>query len=151
MAAPAPPRGRGKTGVKDLNALAKLVYVLNCSPTWTTRAGGGGGGQLQRAWICFDRFNRLVPEVLSSARCGSGGLRRRRAGPAVSIEAAKSCEPDLRRLYYHEPGYLSRSELLEGRSIFRPITVAGPTSSDPRTSSAQKDAGAPQVLRLTHS
>jgi len=54
--APAGPAGTGKTeSVKDLsNALAKLVYVLNCSPDMDYKSLGAvwQGVSSSGAWIC---------------------------------------------------------------------------------------------------
>ena len=65
--APAGPAGTGKTeSVKDLsNALAKLVYVLNCSPDMDYKSLGAvwQGVSSSGAWICKQSraLTALVP------------------------------------------------------------------------------------------
>merc|ERR1719261_1647403 len=67
--APAGPAGTGKTeSTKDLaNALAKACYVINAAPEmdYLTMGNTYKGVSASGSWVCFDEFNRLVPEVLS--------------------------------------------------------------------------------------
>ena len=82
------------------------------------------------AWVCFDEFNRLIPEVLSvctvqfKAVCDgiSAGLVR------VTVEGDEiSLDPTCGAFITMNPGYLGRSELPEGlKALFRPMTVMVP-------------------------
>lgn len=82
------------------------------------------------AWVCFDEFNRLIPEVLSvctvqfKAVCDgiSAGLVR------VVVEGDEiSLDPTCGAFITMNPGYLGRSELPEGlKALFRPMTVMVP-------------------------
>ena len=82
------------------------------------------------AWVCFDEFNRLIPEVLSvctvqfKAVCDgiSTGVAR------VIVEGDEiSLDPTCGAFITMNPGYLGRSELPEGlKALFRPMTVMVP-------------------------
>ena len=82
------------------------------------------------AWICFDEFNRLIPEVLSVCtvqfKAVCDGCK---AGAAtVVIEGAEvRLDPTCGAFITMNPGYLGRSELPEGlKALFRPMTVMVP-------------------------
>lgn len=82
------------------------------------------------AWVCFDEFNRLIPEVLSvctvqfKAVCdgiSSGTVRIIVEGDEISLD------PTCGAFITMNPGYLGRSELPEGlKALFRPMTVMVP-------------------------
>ena len=82
------------------------------------------------AWVCFDEFNRLIPEVLSvctvqfKAVCDGiscGAVRIRVEGDEISLD------PTCGAFITMNPGYLGRSELPEGlKALFRPMTVMVP-------------------------
>ena len=82
------------------------------------------------AWVCFDEFNRLVPEVLSvctvqfKAVCDGiacAAVRIRVEGDEISLD------PTCGAFITMNPGYLGRSELPEGlKALFRPMTVMVP-------------------------
>ena len=82
------------------------------------------------AWVCFDEFNRLIPEVLSvctvqfKAVCDgidSGAVRIRVEGDEITLD------PTCGAFITMNPGYLGRSELPEGlKALFRPMTVMVP-------------------------
>jgi dynein heavy chain len=132
--APAGPAGTGKTETtKDLaNAAAKCVYVVNCSPEMDYKGLGNifKGVASSGAWICFDEFNRLVPEVLSVCTvqfksvcdgCKTESNECTIEGDAVFLN------PSCGAFITMNPGYLGRSELPEGlKALFRPITVMVP-------------------------
>jgi len=132
--APAGPAGTGKTeSTKDLSsALAKLIYVINCSPEMDYKGLGDifKGVASSGAWVCFDEFNRLIPEVLSvctvqyKAVCdgiAASAVRIRVEGDEVTLD------PTCGAYITMNPGYLGRSELPEGlKALFRPMTVMVP-------------------------
>lgn len=132
--APAGPAGTGKTETtKDLSsALAKAIYVFNCSPEMNYETLGNifKGLASSGCWGCFDEFNRLVPEVLSvcsvqfKAVCDGvkyGSARVIIEGDEVDLD------PTCGAFITMNPGYLGRSELPEGlKVLFRPITVMVP-------------------------
>ena len=82
------------------------------------------------AWVCFDEFNRLIPEVLSvctvqfKAVCDGiscSAVRIRVEGDEISLD------PTCGAFITMNPGYLGRSELPEGlKALFRPMTVMVP-------------------------
>ncbi|GMH84222.1 hypothetical protein TrST_g13493, partial [Triparma strigata] len=132
--APAGPAGTGKTeSTKDLSsALAKLIYVINCSPEMDYQGLGNifKGVASSGAWVCFDEFNRLIPEVLSvctvqyKSVCdgiAANSVRVRVEGDEVTLD------PTCGAYITMNPGYLGRSELPEGlKALFRPMTVMVP-------------------------
>ena len=82
------------------------------------------------AWVCFDEFNRLIPEVLSvctvqfKAVCDGIGIDSSR----IRIEGDEILlDPTCGAFITMNPGYLGRSELPEGlKALFRPMTVMVP-------------------------
>lgn len=132
--APAGPAGTGKTETtKDLSsALAKAIYVFNCSDQMDYKGMAGifKGLAASGSWGCFDEFNRLVPEVLSVCSVQfkavtdaiKGGRSR------FKIEGDEmDLDPTCGAFITMNPGYLGRSELPEGlKALFRPITVVVP-------------------------
>ena len=128
------PAGTGKTeSTKDLgSALAKVVYVFNCSPEMDYKGLGNifKGLGSSGAWGCFDEFNRLIPEVLSvctvqfKAVCDAikaGASRVVVEGDEVSLDSTCGAYITM------NPGYLGRSALPEGlKALFRPMTVMVP-------------------------
>ena len=82
------------------------------------------------AWVCFDEFNRLIPEVLSvctvqfKAVCdgiAADATRIRVEGDEINLD------PTCGAFITMNPGYLGRSELPEGlKALFRPMTVMVP-------------------------
>merc|ERR1719261_2068956 len=132
--APAGPAGTGKTETtKDLaNALAKACYVINAAPEmdYLTMGNLFKGGAASGSWLCFDEYNRLIPEVLSvntvqfKAVCEAVKVRAKRfvlQGDEIAMDPSCGCFITM------NPGYLGRSELPEGlKALFRPITVMVP-------------------------
>lgn len=132
--APAGPAGTGKTETtKDLaNALAKVCYVVNCSPEMDFRGLGAifQGVASSGAWICFDEFNRLIPEVLSVCtvqfKSVCDGCKTEASTVVIEGEEVR-LDPTCGAFITMNPGYLGRSELPEGlKALFRPMTVMVP-------------------------
>jgi len=132
--APAGPAGTGKTETtKDLaNALAKLIYVINCSPEMDYKglANIFKGVASSGAWVCFDEFNRLIPEVLSVCT-----VQFKAVCDGIAVDASRirvegdeiTLDPTCGAFITMNPGYLGRSELPEGlKALFRPMTVMVP-------------------------
>ncbi len=82
------------------------------------------------AWVCFDEFNRLIPEVLSVCT-----VQFKAVCDGISADAARirvegdeiTLDPTCGAFITMNPGYLGRSELPEGlKALFRPMTVMVP-------------------------
>ena len=82
------------------------------------------------AWVCFDEFNRLVPEVLSVCTVQFKAVCDGIATDAVHIRIEGDevmLDPTCGAFITMNPGYLGRSELPEGlKALFRPMTVMVP-------------------------
>jgi dynein heavy chain, axonemal len=132
--APAGPAGTGKTETtKDLSsALAKAIYVFNCSDQmdYKSMAGIFKGLAASGSWGCFDEFNRLVPEVLSVCsvqfKSVTDAIKAKKS--RFKIEGDEmDLDPTCGAFITMNPGYIGRSELPEGlKALFRPITVVVP-------------------------
>jgi dynein heavy chain len=132
--APAGPAGTGKTeSTKDLaNAIAIACYVINAAPEMDYKGLGDTykGVSSSGTWVCFDEFNRLIPEVLSvctvqfKSVCDAIKAGKKRfvlEGDEIFLDPKVGCFITM------NPGYLGRSELPEGlKALFRPITVMVP-------------------------
>lgn len=132
--APAGPAGTGKTETtKDLSsALAKAIYVFNCSSEMNYESMGNiyKGLASSGCWGCFDEFNRLLPEVLSVC-----SVQFKSVTDAIKFEKKRfvlqgdeiNLDPTCGVFITMNPGYLGRAELPEGlKALFRPITVVVP-------------------------
>ena len=146
--APAGPAGTGKTETtKDLSsALAKAIYVFNCSDQMDYRGMGGifKGLASSGSWGCFDEFNRLLPSVLSVCsvqfKAVTDAIKLYHEKFKAETDATKKAhfrfiiqddeiglDPTCGVFITMNPGYLGRAELPEGlKALFRPITVVVP-------------------------
>jgi dynein heavy chain len=146
--APAGPAGTGKTETtKDLSsALAKAIYVFNCSDQMDYRGMGGifKGLASSGSWGCFDEFNRLLPSVLSVCSVqfksvtdaikqfhekfkGETDPSKRTNFRFIIQDDEIGLDPTCGVFITMNPGYLGRAELPEGlKALFRPITVVVP-------------------------
>jgi len=132
--APAGPAGTGKTETtKDLSsALAKAVYVFNCSDQMDYQGMGQifMGLAASGSWGCFDEFNRLIPEVLSVCsvqfKSVTDAIKQQKSRFVIQ-DTEIALDPTCGAFITMNPGYLGRSELPEGlKALFRPITVVVP-------------------------
>ena len=80
--------------------------------------------------MCFDEFNRLIPEVLSVCTLQFKAVCDGIACTAVRIGVESDeimLDPTCGAFITMNPGYLGRSELPEGlKALFRPMTVMVP-------------------------
>jgi dynein heavy chain len=119
--APAGPAGTGKTETtKDLaSAMGKAVYVFNCSDQmdYKSMAGIFKGIASSGSWVCFDEFNRLVPEVLSVCtvqfKSVTDAIRNGQKRFIIQDDEI-DLDPTCGAYITMNPGYLGRSELPEG-------------------------------------
>ena len=108
------------------------MYVINCSPEMDYKGLGNifKGAASSGAWVCFDEFNRLIPEVLSVATIQFKAVCDGIAADAsrIRIEGDEILlDPTCGAFITMNPGYLGRSELPEGlKALFRPMTVMVP-------------------------
>ncbi|MES1911448.1 MAG: hypothetical protein MHM6MM_003872 [Cercozoa sp. M6MM] len=142
------PAGTGKTEtVKALGAqLGRFVLVFNCDEAFDLQAMGRIFTGLCQvgAWGCFDEFNRLHEQILSSVSqqilAIQTGLRQRRQHSEdgqlekqqepqriTLLNKQVLLHPDVGLFVTMNPGYAGRSELPDNlKSLFRPLAMIKP-------------------------
>ena len=132
--APSGPAGAGKTEtVKDLaKKIGKKCVVINCSDQMDYLAIGTifKGVALTGSWVCFDEFNRVDIEVLSSVSEQIKSLLDAKAqGKAHShFEGSEiKVNKNFGIFVTMNPGYAGRTELPDNlRGLFQPIPMVIP-------------------------
>lgn len=134
--APEGPFGTGKTETtKDLGRqFAKMSFVLNSSASYEYNGVVRffKGLATSGAWVVFDEFNRMDPNVLSLISQVIITIQNaiRTQSPHVIFDTDKmDMKPDCAVFITLNPGYAGRAELpINLKALFRPISMVVPDS-----------------------